>query len=426
MSDSQHTAGLLLSGLSWRCEVETQSFSVAGEWKTRWSSTEEAGVKGEAMTYKRGTVYWYKFRWTLKLKDGNSENYLIRKSARTSNLKRAREVEEEHRRALRLGLAHPGDPWPKPKLKAPQTPTLREFTKQFLAYVVVQKKSGTARFYEGCANRVLRFSALADALLSEITGEAVSKYAHWRRSTSPDNSVLTVNGELRTLRRMLNLAQEWGLISQTPNIHELPGGKGRDRVLSFVEEAFYLAAACRTVRDAAILAADTGLRPNSELFPLEWSNVQLESTQDAPHGFIHVSEGKTDAATRNLPLTPRTREMLLARRHLVNGSKYLFPGPGKSGHLVTIQHAHETTIRDAGLQPFEFYCWRHTFGTRCAESGMDKFTLARLMGHSSPRVAERYYIHVTEPHVITGFERFLNYHSRKLVDVVPKQTESVQ
>ncbi len=47
-------------------------------------------------------------------------------------------------------------------------------------------------------------------------------------------------------------------------------------------------------------------------------------------------------------------------------------------------------IRDAGLKPFEFYCWRHTFGTRCAESGMDKFTLARLMGHSSPRVAERY------------------------------------
>jgi integrase len=378
------------------------------------------------MTYKRGGVYWYKFRWTLKVQDGTSENYLVRKSARTSNVKRARETEEEHRRALRLGLVHPAEPWPKPKPQTPHVPTLREFTKQFLAYVAVQKKSGTARFYEVCANRVLRFSALADALLSEITGEAVSKYAHWRRSTSPDDSVLTVNGELRTLRRMLNLAQEWGLLSQTPNIHELPGGKGRDRVISFAEEALYLAAASRTVCDAAIMAADTGLRPNSELFPLEWSNVQLETTQDAPQGFIHVTQGKTDAATRNMPLTPRTREMLIVRRQLVNGSKYVFPGPGKSGHLTTIQHAHEKAIRDAGLQPFEFYCWRHTFGTRCAESGMDKFTLARLMGHSSPRVAERYYIHVTEPYVMTGFERFLNYHAGKLVDTVPKQTERVQ
>jgi integrase len=378
------------------------------------------------MTYKRGGVYWYKFRWTLKLRDRPNENYLVRKSARTSNVKRAREVEEEHRRALRMGIIHPAEPWPKPRLQTPQVPTLSEFTKQFLAYVTVQKKPGTARFYGVCANRLLRFSALADALLSEITGEGVSKYAHWRRSISPGDSVLTVNGELRTLRRMLNLAQEWGLIPQTPNVHELPGGKGRDRVISFAEESRYLSAASQTVRDAATIAADTGLRPNSELFLLEWSNVQLESTPEAPQGFIHVTQGKTDAATRNVPLPPRTREMLLARRRFVSASKYVFPGPGKSGHLTTIQHAHEKAIRNAGLQPFEFYCWRHTFGTRCAESGMDKFTLARLMGHSSPRVAERYYIHVTEPHVMTGFERFLNYHAVKLAEAVPKQTDRVQ
>jgi integrase len=100
--------------------------------------------------------------------------------------------------------------------------------------------------------------------------------------------------------------------------------------------------------------------------------------------------------------------MLLARRQFVNGSKYVFLGSDKSGHLTTIEHADEKAIRDVGLQPFEFYCWRHTFGTRCAESDMDKFTLVRLMGQSSPRVAERYYIHVTGPHVMTGFERFLN------------------
>ncbi len=86
--------------------------------------------------------------------------------------------------------------------------------------------------------------------------------------------------------------------------------------------------------------------------------------------------------------TPRTREMLLARKQSGAKSKYVFPGPGTSGHLTTIQHAHEKAIRDAGLKPFEFYCWWHTFGTRCAESGMDKFTLARLMGHSSPRAAD--------------------------------------
>src|SRR5262249_61960211 len=102
--------------------------------------------------------------------------------------------------------------------------------------------------------RVLRFPALADALLSEVTGEQISKNAQWRRSTSPKESISTVNGELRTLRRILRLAQEWGLISQTPAVHELPGGKGRERVISFAEEGLYLSKASQTVKDASTLA----------------------------------------------------------------------------------------------------------------------------------------------------------------------------
>ncbi len=57
---------------------------------------------------------------------------------------------------------------------------------------------------------------------------------------------------------------------------------------------------------------------------------------------------------------------------------------------------------------------------------MDKFSLARLMGHSSPRVAERYYIHVTEPHVMTGFERFVSYYTQALMDAVPQQSGRTQ
>jgi len=57
---------------------------------------------------------------------------------------------------------------------------------------------------------------------------------------------------------------------------------------------------------------------------------------------------------------------------------------------------------------------------------MDKYTVARLMGHSSPRVAERYYIHVTEPHVTTDFERFVTYLERQLVDSVPAVMERIQ
>ena len=124
--------------------------------------------------------------------------------------------------------------------------------------------------------------------------------------------------------------------------------------------------------------------------------------------------------------------VLEARQKLTGGVGYVFPGSGAKGHIRTVQHPHERTLAKTKLAdgkavvPFEFYCWRHTFGTRCAEIGMDKFTVARLMGHSSPRVAERYYIHVTEPHVMAGVGRFHNYLAERQIEAVPMGSDTVQ
>ncbi len=376
------------------------------------------------MIYKRGKVCWYKFKWSVKGGDGTRENFTVRKSARVRSARKAREVEEEHRRALRLGLVHPLDPWPKPP--TPEAPRLRGFAERFLEHAALHTKPGTARFYRECLDRILKFSPLADAVMSGVTSELISKYGNWRCSQKVGKAIPTVNAELRTLRRMFRLAEEWGLIPKAPAIHELPGQKGRDRVITHEEEARYLKRTTANLYDLTILAADTGLRPDSELFPLVWKDVCLDNSENIPFGFIHVSTGKTQNAVRNIPLTPRAQAVLLARRATHDHGRYVFPGKGKSGHMVSIQRVHERAIHKAELEPFPFYCWRHTFGTRCAESGMDKFTLARLMGHSSPRVAERYYIHVTEPHVAAGFERFIQYQADKAIESFPAKSERIQ
>ncbi len=376
------------------------------------------------MIYKRRKVCWYKFKWSVGLEDGTKQQFVIRRSARTGNKRDAKDVEDEHRRALRLGEIHPLDPWPKPP--APEAPVFREFSKRFLEYAELHTKPGTHRFYEECLDRVLLFTPLADARLSDVTGELIAKYARWRRGQAAGNSLATVNAELRTLRRLLRLAEEWAVIGKAPAVHELPGQRGRDRVLTFEEEAKYLSKASPTLRDAAVLAVDTGLRPESELFELEWISVHLESSADAPHGYVHVRGSKSEAGVRNVPLTSRGHDVLETRKAVSGKNRFVFPGSGRSGHLQSLQHPHERAMDKAGLEHFVLYSFRHTFGTRCAESGMDKFTLARLMGHSSFRVTERYYVHVTEPHVTAGFERFLVYHTNKIVDSIPAQTDSVQ
>ena len=44
----------------------------------------------------------------------------------------------------------------------------------------------------------------------------------------------------------------------------------------------------------------------------------------------------------------------------------------------------------AGVKAFEPYCLRHTALTRLAEAGCDAFTLARIAGHSSITITQRY------------------------------------
>ncbi len=383
------------------------------------------------MLYKRGKVYWYNFRWSIKQADGTVESFRIRQSAKTQNKIAAKNVEEEHRRALRLGEIHPNDPWPKPATIGP--PIFRAFAKEFLQYAKTHTKPGTHTFYSVCLDRLLTFAAIADAPLDAITGETVSRYARHRQEV-PENAVVTVNGDLRTLRRMLHLAVEWGKLDRIPVIHELPQSKGRDRVLNFAEEAKYLAKASENLRDATILAVDTGMRPNSELFPLKWADVDLTARAESPCGVVHVRQGKTDSAQRSLPLTPRAADVLKRRKRAAEAkpkqSAFVFPGAGIGGYITSLQHPHKAAIEDSKLESFEFYCWRHTFGTRAAQSGMDRFTLARLMGHSSPSVAARYYVHVTETHVAAGFGKFVEYQTHNVAEglkaAFPQASEAVQ
>ena len=124
-------------------------------------------------------------------------------------------------------------------------------------------------FYSRAVSRLLAFSELANQQISRINPEHIARFARYRKAQGV--GVSAINGDLRTLRRMLRLAFEWEIIPRPPIVHALAGERTRDRVISFEEEHRYLAAAGPNLRAVTIMAADTGLRPNSELFCLDWS-----------------------------------------------------------------------------------------------------------------------------------------------------------
>jgi len=137
----------------------------------------------------------------------------------------------------------------------------------------------------------------------------------------------------------------------------------------------------------------TAMRPG-EVFSLRWERVVFNGENG---GSIQVAEGKSKAARRYLPMVRAVYAALKARWEDAGQPEtgWVFPSASKSGHITTPKTAHATAIAKANeekkqLEYFEPYCLRHTAGTMLGESGCDVFTLARIMGHGSILITQRY------------------------------------
>jgi integrase len=319
--------------------------------------------------YKRGGVYWFKF-----LRDGR----LVRQSTKQTSDKRARDIEARVKSELALG--HWG------VLSKKAKPTLSEFLKgDFLPFVTGTRgiKPGTAAYYKDGVG-MLQKADVITLRIDEISDQHAQQFAarHAKLSAS------WINCGLRTLRRALNLAYEWGKLEKPAKITLAKGERQRDRVLSEYEVAKYLSACPQPWRDAATISVDQGFRPG-EVFALQWPHVRFNGTG----GLIRVADGKSKAARRVLPMTPRVYQVL-CERHQAQGAPtegWIFPSTSRDGHLNgdTSKDQHAKAIKDSGVKRFEPYVLRHTALTRMSPH-CDVFTLARIAGHSSITITQRY------------------------------------
>ncbi len=128
-----------------------------------------------------------------------------------------------------------------------------------------------------------------------------------------------------------------------------------------------------------------------------------------------VTQGKTAAARRLLPFTPRVRAVLEglweAEGRPIEG--WVWSSGTRSGHIesCTLKKQHRKALRLSGVRPFVLYSLRHTFLTRLGGSGCDAWTLARIAGHSSVSISTRY-VHPSEDAVLAAVEMLGGHNSR--------------
>src|SRR5262245_30800676 len=193
------------------------------------------------MIFKRGNTYYYEFVF---------KGERIRESTKQRNINVARQMESARKTQLAKGEVGLKD-------KA-LAPTFLEFAPRFIKGIesMCAGKTATVRYYKERTRRLLD-SPIARLRLDAIQPEVIEVLKRHRRQQVSKRgrllSIASINRELGTLRRALQVAQEWGVIERVPRVRLIPGEAQREYVLSYQNEETYLAMAPEPLADMALL-----------------------------------------------------------------------------------------------------------------------------------------------------------------------------
>ncbi len=250
-----------------------------------------------------------------------------------------------------------------------------------------------------------------------LTVEALRQ--KWKREGMRPNSI---NRDIQRLHSVLARAVEWGVLERHPfkGLKAMKTDKtGRVRFLSAEEEVELRAALAEReqsllaarmrfntwraargmeplperegdyldyLRPLVLVALNTGLR-RGELLGLTWGAVNLSDKI-----LTVTADTAKSGSTRRVPLNSEAFNVLSAW-HERQGKRapdaIVFPGPDGQ-RMMRIDTAWRSLVKAAGLKDFRLHDLRHSFASKLVQSGVDLYTVQKLLGHSEIGMTERY------------------------------------
>jgi integrase len=269
--------------------------------------------------------------------------------------------------------------------------TFAEFWREYLdRHARIRNKPRTVEESEKTYRNYL--SGLAGRKLSKI-GKADCQRLH--HDIAKRTSGATANRALAVLSSALSVARDWGYLTMENPAKGVKKFKeqARDRFIQSDElPRFWQALLDEPNRDLAdffMVALLTGAR-RSNVLAMRWEDVSFDRAE------WRIPETKNgDPLT--VPLVPEVVNLLRERRGGASGGEWVFPGEGRTGHLVEPKTAWRRVLERAGIEDLRLHDLRRTLGSNMAAAGVNTITTARTLGHKTLTMALRYQHLGTDP-----------------------------
>lgn len=281
--------------------------------------------------------------------------------------------------------------WKDPRLPKVAKLTFSKLADRFLREY--RTRSGNMDHYEWRAKAWKEH--FGDRPVSAITSADVEAFRRVRekapgRRKGESVGAATIRKDLVSLSTLFRWAKARRLVDHNPADPDLvrrpAEPRGRLEYLTDEQEKCLLKSSDAWLQAVIRWAIGTGM-DREEVVLLTWRDV------DQKAGVIHAPRGKT-GIPREIPLNKTLRALLKAAKRVrsISGGPYVFLGAtGVPLSVEGVKTALRRAYADAELEvkgPFKVF--RHTFASRLAMKGHSAPAIARLMGHATETITDRY------------------------------------
>ena len=287
-------------------------------------------------------------------------------------------VEQARSKAAQLNASVENGENPNDPLKLQKTePTLLELFEDFIVHKRNKKgehlSAKTILEYRNSFNRYLE--PWAKRKLSKIKAAEMSSF---HMSLGKDRPT-TANRMMALISSLFNFAimeRSHAVPNPAEKIKKYPENE-RDRFLQSDELPRFFDALANEenfhMRDYFLLALLTGVR-RSNVLAMRWDEINLIRDE-----WRIITKGNS---AQTVTLSPEVVTILSERQQAAN-SEWVFPGTGKTGHLVEPKKAWQRLLDRAGLSDLRIHDLRRTLGSWQAKTGASLLIIGKSLNHKS-------------------------------------------